>query len=156
MAKGSASPRLLSSFGEAELAKQNWEPCPGPGAERGGERCGTVRKAGLVAPEVWVEMGSTESVACLSSTAAPWTSLPAAATSIAFQGPGTSKASSRATIISLPLAVSCPRQIPALPMLLADPAQRWCFIPAAYLLDVFPVLTNPGSLSLKGQCVLQT
>lgn len=37
VAKGSTSPRLLSSFGEAEFAKQNVELCPGPGAGRSGE-----------------------------------------------------------------------------------------------------------------------
>lgn len=58
------------------------------GVERAVKLSGELSGAGLVAPEVWVEMGSTESMACLSSTAAPWNSLAAAATSIAFQGPG--------------------------------------------------------------------
>lgn len=39
-----------------------------------------------MAPEAWVEMGSTDSVT-LSSAAAPGTSLEAAATSRTFQGP---------------------------------------------------------------------
>lgn len=41
--KGSAGPKLLSSFEEAELAKQNLELCPEPGPS--GESYKTVRNA---------------------------------------------------------------------------------------------------------------
>lgn len=42
-------------------------------------------------------------------------------------------------IILLPLAVSCGRQIPALPTVIADSGQTWLFIPAQYVLDAFPL-----------------
>lgn len=73
------------------------------------------------------------------SHAAPCTSLLAATTNMTLQGPGTRRISSRAMIILLPLALSCDKQIPALPMVVADPAQTWHFIPAWYLLDAFPL-----------------
>lgn len=57
--------------------------------------------------------------------------------------------------ILLPLAVSCPRQIPALPMVLVHPAQKWLFVPALYLPSVFPLPTEPRSLCLKGQGVME-
>lgn len=42
-AKGGNGPKLLMSFGEAELAKQSLELCPGPGWS--GESYKTVRRA---------------------------------------------------------------------------------------------------------------
>lgn len=44
-AKGSAGPKLLRSFGEAELAKEHLDLCHGPGAEGSGESYKTVRRA---------------------------------------------------------------------------------------------------------------
>lgn len=80
-----------------------------------------------------MEVGSSDTMTCLSSTAAPQTHLSVPATSMDFQGPGTSKISSKGMIILFPLAVSCPRQILALPMVLVEPAQRWLLVPAVHL-----------------------
>lgn len=45
VAKSSTSQRLLSSFGESELAKENLELCPRPGTERSGETYTLVRRS---------------------------------------------------------------------------------------------------------------
>jgi len=90
--KGSASPRLLSCFGDAELAKQNVELCPGPGAEGSRECYKTVRRAlwswvcgfrGLGGDGEHGHHDLPEQHDCLMDFSA----------SMAFQGPGTSKIS---------------------------------------------------------------